>query len=442
MTLQTLFKSLLWLLVRLPLILLALITLLVMNGCTMLGLNYSSLETSNKTAPTPALDLSTFERGNPAREALKQQFEDALFGPWPANLPVAASAWKMIDANYLGGRGTLEEITLTIGDGAAPRTFHLIIALPNSARAAPVPVTISATFSENCSVFPGAAITAPDGTSCLVQKPQPALNFIATNIFGTYIAYAPIDRYFDAGLGYASFYGGEFVPDDREGGPAAMRLIASAQSAAPTSTLMAWAYGFHAAAGVLGTDARIDPKRVAAMGHSRYGKSALIAGAWSDRIHAVIAHQAGFAGASLSRSQTGERLDRMAKSYPHWMKAGFDASPEAIAALPVDQHQLIALIAPKPVFLGNGRRDVWSDPNSSFRAAKAASAAYAASGAQGLESSDMRAFDPSADLAWWMRVGGHSVVAEDIDAFIAFLSAHFETSADEKVRTGTSAHGR
>jgi hypothetical protein len=76
------------------------------------------------------------------------------------------------------------------------------------------------------------------------------------------------------------------------------------------------------------------------------------------------------------------------------------------------------------VLLGNGRRDVWSDPNSSYRAAEAASAAYEATGHAGLTASGMRDFDPAAGISWWLRSGGHSVVSEDIDAFTVFLHAH------------------
>jgi hypothetical protein len=159
------------------------------------------------------------------------------------------------------------------------------------------------------------------------------------------------------------------------------------------------------------------------MGHSRHGKAALLAAAWDPRIEAVIAHQTGFAGASLSRSQTGETLARMQRTYPHWLAPGaarYAARPDL---LPYDQHMLLALIAPRRLFLGNARRDVWSDPNSSFRAAEAASAAWEAQGASGLNAGGMKAFDPADGIVWWMRPGGHSIVEEDIGAFITFLKA-------------------
>ncbi|MFN3608571.1 MAG: acetylxylan esterase, partial [Hyphomonas sp.] len=94
-----------------------------------------------------------------------------------------------------------------------------------------------------------------------------------------------------------------------------------------------------------------------------------------------------------------------------------------------DQHHLLALVAPRPLFLGNARRDVWSDPNSSYRAAIAASEVWKAFGETGLKD-DITHFDPAADIAFFLRPGGHSVVDDDIEAFLAFLSAHLGKSAE------------
>jgi (4-O-methyl)-D-glucuronate---lignin esterase len=103
--------------------------------------------------------------------------------------------------------------------------------------------------------------------------------------------------------------------------------------------------------------------------------------------------------------------------------------------LTLDQHFLLALSAPKPIFLGNGRRDVWSDPNSSFLLAQAADRIYEASGVEGLpDGMGMRDFTPGAEISYWLRVGGHSVVSEDIDAFAAFMQAHF--GAHSRSETG------
>lgn len=412
-------------------LILAVIILSAMSACTMLGLNYASLETENRPDPRPVLDAG-FDP-----DQTRRTLEAELYGPWPENLPITVGETRMIDDAYLGGRGTLEEIMITIGSGDGARTFPIVLAVPNEAQSNPVPLLISQTFSDNCSVFPNDPVTEFGGAVCEGTNMTGMVGFLATNIFGTYIAYAPVDRYLEAGLAYASFPGWSFVPDSAASGPAVMAELGSAP--APTSALMAWAFGFHAAAGVLGDDNRIRSDAITAMGHSRYGKSALIASGWSDRIAAAIAHQSGFGGGSSSRSKTGETLLRMANSYPHWLRPELGPELENGLNLTLDQHFLLALSAPKPIFLGNGRRDVWSDPNSSFVLARAADRVYETQGVNGLPSSaNMRTFDPGAEISYWLRPGGHSVVSEDIDAFIAFKTAHFGDTEPQETSLLTS----
>lgn len=392
--------------------------LLVASSCTMLGLNYASLDTANKPAAMPALDIQRLMTSDGRAEAMKL-LEDTLYGPWPAGLPVAISDWRMINPDYLEGRGTLEELDITIGNGDGARTFQLVAAFPGGAHS--LPLVLSQTFSSNCATFPGEAVTSEDGDPCTVRDFGMVGSFIVKSLFGEYIAEAPVDRYFDEGFVYASFHAGDFIPDSAQRAPAALAGLGGEIN--PTSTLMAWAYAFSAAMDVLEADTRVDTRHTSIMGHSRHGKAALLAAIWDTRIEAVIAHQSGFGGSSLSRSTTGETLSRMQRTYPHWLApdaAKYAARPEL---LPYDQHLVLALVAPRRLFLGNARRDVWSDPNSSFRAAEAASAAWEASGVQGLNAGGMKEFDPTDGIVWWMRPGGHSIVEEDIDAFLRFLKA-------------------
>lgn len=392
--------------------------LLVASSCTMLGLNYASLDTANKPAAMPALDIQRLMTSDGRAEAMKL-LEDTLYGPWPAGLPVSISDWRMINPDYLEGRGTLEELDITIGNGDGARTFQLVAAFPGGAHS--LPLVLSQTFSSNCATFPGEAVTSEDGDPCTVRDFGMVGSFIVKSLFGEYIAEAPVDRYFDEGFVYASFHAGDFIPDSAQRAPAALASLGGEIN--PTSTLMAWAYAFSAAMDVLEADTRVDTRHTSIMGHSRHGKAALLAAIWDTRIEAVIAHQSGFGGSSLSRSTTGETLSRMQRTYPHWLApdaAKYAARPEL---LPYDQHLVLALVAPRRLFLGNARRDVWSDPNSSFRAAEAASAAWEASGVQGLNAGGMKEFDPTDGIVWWMRPGGHSIVEEDIDAFLRFLKA-------------------
>ena len=420
------FRAIVWFLVRLPLLVLIFVTALVMSSCTMLGLNYASLETANKAPPQPALNIAAIMSEPTYRTDLMQSFEDVLYGPWPEGMPVSWGEPRRVESDLLGGKGRLEEIPVTIGTGEGASQFWLAVAIP--AGEGPFPLVISQTFSSNCAAFPGYPVTSPAGTPCEGSEMDGTFGYLATQIFGTYIAKVPLERFMDAGIAYATFYGSDFVPDRRNEAPDVMEHLGGPIN--PTSTLMAWAYGYSAAMDALEGRDEIDSGAMVLFGHSRFGKAALITGAWDRRADAVIAHQAGFAGASLSRSETGEGLKRMAETYPHWLAPQTQGWLDRLDELPVDQHQLLALLAPTPVLLGNGRRDVWSDPNSSFRAAISASEAYVAAGEEGLPTGGMKQeFDPGAGIAWWLRPGGHSIVSEDIDTFIAFIDAQFPGAA-------------
>lgn len=392
---------------------------LVVSNAAMLGLNYASLETANKTAPKPAIEAASVEDWSGRKAALRQAFEEHVYGPWPDGLAVARVSRRLVDADYAGGRGRLEEIVIRVGRGDGARRFHLGLAVPEGE--GPFPLIIGQTFAPNCYVFASPGLTASDGDPCeSTQVP-----FIFRYIFGEYIARAPVRSFFERGFAYASFHASQFVPDARGRAARVLDGLRPEGGEAPRGTLSAWAYGYSAVIDALARENWLDEKRIAVFGHSRHGKAALVAAAQDKRIQAVISHQSGFGGAALSRSRTGETVARITSNYPHWFDPAYGRSGLGPDALPVDQHQLLALIAPRALFLGNARRDVWSDPNSTYRAAEAASPVWELFGAGGLEQNGMADWQPDARLAYWLRSGGHGTDQRDIDAILEFLDAHF-----------------
>ena len=103
-------------------------------------------------------------------------------------------------------------------------------------------MVLSQTFSSNCATFPGEAVMSEDGYPCTARDFGPVASFIVTQLFGEYIAEAPVGLYFDAGFVYASFHAGDFIPDSTQVAPKAMAELGADMN--PTSTLMAWAYAF------------------------------------------------------------------------------------------------------------------------------------------------------------------------------------------------------
>lgn len=402
--------------------------LLVMSSCTMLGLNYASLETDNKPDARPPITATSLAGWQAGRDELIKTFEDYVYGPWPEGLAVELVDRRMVDERFADGAGTLEDLVIRIGEGDGAQDFHVALAIPKSAT--PAPLIISQTFGGNCAAFPGAAIRGSEGQNCAISGSD--MPGWVTRIFGEYIALVPIDQYFERGYAYATWQASDLVPDTNGEAQKVMARLTSDGSPVPTGTVAAWGYGFSAIIDVLEGDARIDPDRIAVFGHSRHAKSAMVAAVHDRRIDAVVSHQSGFGGAASSRSKTGETVDRMLHGarafvigrldgYPHWFDPAYSQYADHTEDLPVDQHQFIGLVAPTPMLLGNGRRDVWSDPNSTYRMAEAGDKVYELYGLDGLDQEGMQDFTPDAALSYYIRPGGHSIVQRDITAFMDFL---------------------
>ncbi|RIJ23900.1 hypothetical protein D1224_06520 [Henriciella barbarensis] len=405
------------------------VLLVLMTNCTMLGLNYASLEVDSKPDARPEITATALSEWEDGRNALIETFETFVYGPWPEGQAVRLVSRTMIDDGFAGGRGSLEELVIEVGSDDGARRFHVALALPESET--PVPLIISQTFSSNCGAFPGATLTAPGGGDCADHETVPG--FVEA-IFGEFIALVPIEQYFDRGYGYATWQAGEFIPDRQGEAQAVMDAMAGDGVAAPTGTLAGWGYGFSAIIDALEGDPAINADAVAVMGHSRHAKSAMVAAVYDRRISAVVSHQSGFGGAASSRSETGETVERMVdgaralgvlsmEGYPHWFAPAFADYASHTEDLPVDQHQFIALVAPTPMLLGNGRRDVWSDPNSTYRMAEAADPVYELYGTQGLDQDGMRDYNPEAALSYYLRPGGHAITQRDISTFLDMLDA-------------------
>lgn len=192
--------------------------------------------------------------------------------------------------------------------------------------------------------------------------------------------------------------------------------------------LAAWSWGMSRALDYFETDKSLDAKRAAIQGHSRWGKTALLAGALDQRWAIVFPSCSGAMGASLEKRSWGETIDNVAGSGEyHWMAGNFLKYGGNWSAMSVDAHELIALVAPRPVFITGGTRDQWSDPRGEFLAAVAADPVYRLLGAKGLGTSAMPAPDEpliSGELAFRNHEGGHTD-APDWPVFLQFAQRYY-----------------
>jgi hypothetical protein len=240
-------------------------------------------------------------------------------------------------------------------------------------------------------------------------------------------AYAPVATVVKAGYAFASFKADDIAPDNSKTYRSKMiNLFHPSGEALPANagrTISAWAWGASRAMDYLATDPAIDPAKVAVIGHSRSGKAALWAGAQDARFAAVIANDAGSTGTKPARRGDGgvgaETVAGINNAFPHWFPQTYRAFNNRVRALPVDQHELLALIAPRRVVVGSATNDANADPEGEFLAYVAATPVYELYGLgdTGLPSS---AWPPAADrgfrgpaMSYHRRSGGHGLTAAD-----------------------------
>lgn len=376
----------------------------------------------------PALTYGSLEAWEADQPRLRQAFADHVYGRPPPARPVRVAARKSVPAPFLRGEGRLEQWTLAIGEGSDAERLFVLVLTP--AGPGPWPSILAPTFCGNRASMPA------NGAMVDMEPDMPPEcqggglgDLLVPLIFGRNASVPPMLSLVRRGYALVTFYPGDIVPDDRRGAAVALaRLDPAATPAERGGALAAWAWLDSRVLDAVEADPRFDGNRTAVWGHSRHGKSALLAAALDPRFEAAISHQSGRGGASLSRNLEGERIGQITNSYPHWFGARYRTYAGREDQLPVDQHQLIALIAPRSVLIGAGARDAWADPQGAFAALRGADPVWRLHGRPGLRQTGMAEADNQGRLAMFMRPGRHGIHGSDWRMFLNFLDAQWGVS--------------
>jgi dienelactone hydrolase len=241
----------------------------------------------------------------------------------------------------------------------------------------------------------------------------------------------PAEEIVARGYAAAAFYNGDVVRDKHDDFKSGVFAIfdKSPRPADAWGAIAAWAWGASRVLDYLETDPAIDAKHVAVAGHSRGGKTALWAGAEDTRFAMAVSNDSGSTGAAIARNKTGEHVKEINKGFPHWFNENYKAYADRENELPVDQHMLAALIAPRLLYIASASEDAWAHPKNEFLAAVHASPVYELFGMKGIGSTQFPAPETpihEGHIGYHLRTGKHNLTEYDWQRYMDFADRHWK----------------
>lgn len=366
---------------------------------------------------------------NKQRPEILKKFTDEVYGKVPGALEINdVKVWET-SGDAINGLAIRKQLSLFFKKNDLILEVSVLMYLPKSQQK--VPVFLAYNFSGNHAVYNDPNIRL---TESWVNN-DPSVGIINNQVTEQSRATAsnrwPVEEIIKAGYGLVTVYYGDVDPDKNDFSDGIESFFYQANQTRPKydewGSIAAWSWGLSRVMDYLEKDEQVDSKKVAVLGHSRLGKTALWAGATDQRFAIVISNESGCGGAALSKRKFGETVQIINTSFPHWFCGNFLKYNDNEADLPVDQHMLLALIAPRPLYVASAEGDKWADPRGEFLSAKYASAVYELLGLEGLPAKEMPEVNHPVmgTIGYHIRSGKHDLTLYDWQQYLKFADKFF-----------------
>ena len=331
------------------------------------------------------------------------------------------------DPNALGGNAIRREVLITFALKEETPEVNLLIYLPKNTDG-PHPAFLTTNFYGNHTINPDPGISITRSWVRNETKWDINNNKANEKSRGVRQSRWPVETILERGYALATIYYGDIDPDFDDGFSNGVHRLYNKPKSNEWGSIATWAWGLSRCLDYLETDNDINAKKVSVMGHSRLGKTALWAGAEDERFALIISNNSGCGGAALSRREFGETVRRINTSFPHWFCDNFNNYNNHVNNLPVDQHMLIALAAPRPIYIASATEDKWADPKGEFLSGLHASPVYELFNLKGIISSQQPKPDHSVGqyIGYHLRTGNHDVTNFDWEQYLNFADRHLK----------------
>jgi hypothetical protein len=413
------------------------ISLSFLSASAQMPANYDESKIKPYQLPDPlqmenGKTITSAKQWEKQRNAILNLYKAHVYGAMPGKPAGLTFHTLSVDSMALGGKAIRKQVMVVFGKEANSPSMEVLLYLPAQAKS-PVPVFAGLNFYGNHTVHtdPGINLSA----AWIADGPTGVTNHKATEASrGYHTERWQVEELISRGYGLVTAYYGDLEPDHVNGWQTGIRsTLKNSLGLQPQdwSAIGAWAWGLSRMIDYLETEPLVNARQVALTGHSRLGKAALWAAANDTRFAIVISNESGEGGAALARRNYGETVERINTSFPHWFVAKFKDYNKDPNRLPVDQHMLLALMAPRPLYVASAAEDQWADPKGEFLGAKHAEPVYQLFNKKGLGVDQMPGIDqPVGDvIAYHIRSGKHDINAYDWQQYLNFADRHFKNPA-------------